>query len=823
MDASPPGRPEPEGAPAPKRQETVEETLSKLKLAPEHLAVIERLLAREREDAAAREREQAAAAPPQAAATVIARVLDAVPSWPSCADVLANLKDLPGSAWRRTTPVKADLTTGRPSIVLDALDLRLNDFGPSLTQLDMGVPYGRVMLGPSGSGKTRKIVQYLARDKAALGFFIPFKMAQGDRDKFGSSALYTVLTSVDLVETRDEAALMARRERLEFAASCVVVAYDAVLRAWKRKRMGSNERESAAWALAQMYPDQIFDRDVFEKLTLALFESCDAVALRQSTVDPRACFIDEAQGITELGLSVLRPTWLRSALGAVITGIRNVLGVNPILAGTGFSLSLEYKSLTSRMGVADNPSWAFTDFPPLNAATVVEMLKKRLHFHNDEAAAHAAKWLQGRPRWTAVFIEKMLYAGHANVTAALVDDYVAHLCKPPERRFRWEEKPTTPAEAFVKLRAAPPDLPVPVIDRAHAQEPLPADRTASRSYFDGLHHAFLLTQGLPPQVRENTLLSEVDIAYITNVLSATSVEVKVEMEPIVLRSALEHIHKYEPGFTLKLVTDKEGDPGAMGKAFEYFVVDQLLPLPLTAWLPSTPEWKRFVGGGGPLSADEAKALQAAIGRFSAGEWTSSHAEYGRVAAKGNTVADTEEWLRRRVFPSRLNQPTRRIWDVWPACFYPDNDAGPAVMQVRWRSDDPAANPMLVLVQVKLIKGSLVDGGLGTPQVRDALLTVDPAKLYAVNRGKADERVEGLSMSQTTLFKRIKDVPVVRMLVSGAATVDEERTATGFVRSGRPGLGFDLQVVVDRAKLEALLRREPLDALARLRGLDETKG
>jgi len=371
-----------------------------------------------------------------------------------------------------------------------------------------------------------------------------------------------------------------------------------------------------------------------------------------------------------------------------------------------------------------------------------------------------------------------------------------------------------------------PDLPVPIIARTHAQEPLPsplpADRTASSSYFDGLHQAFLLTQGLPPQVRENALLSEVDIAYITNVHAALSAQVKVEMEPVVLSSMLEHIRKYAPGYTLKLVTDKEGDPAAMGKAFEYFVVDQLLPLPLTRWLPST-EWKRFVGSGGPLSAAEAKALQAASERFS-GEWVSTRAVYGHVATKGNRVADTEEWLRRRVFKPKPKRTARRNWDVWPACFFPDDKAGPDVMQVRWRSDDADKSmPMLVLIQVKLVKGSLEDGGLGLPQVRDAFLTVDPAKLYAVNRGKADERQEVLWMSQTTFFKHIKDVPVVRVLVSGAATVDEGRAATGFVRSGRPGLGFDLQVVVDRAKLAELLGREPLDALARLRGLDETVG
>lgn len=52
----------------------------------------------------------------------------------------------------------------------------------------------------------------------------------------------------------------------------------------------------------------------------------------------------------------------------------------------------------------------------------------------------------------------------------------------------------------------------------------------------------------------------------------------------------------------------------------------------------------------------------------------------------------------------------------PACLFPDDNAGPAVMLVRWRSDD-AVKPVLVLIQVKLAKGPLADNGRGLQQTR----------------------------------------------------------------------------------------------------------
>jgi hypothetical protein len=314
--------------------------------------------------------------------------------FPSSSTVLEMLRAydpttmMPGDVIdKKKTRVEADILTGQPSLILDALDLCAEEFGVPLGKLKSHTdPYGLVLLGPSGAGKTRRVLQYLAEH---LGFFMPYK-AEGDVREMGSNALREALKCVDMTVTKT----VALRDKIELAAKCTLTAYDAVLREWEKRNEGNKahgDRVPAAWLIMQMYPIQTFGSDVFAELAVRLFNECDPSTL--ASVEARACFIDEAQGITALvppEEREVRPSSFRSALSPVISGIKSLMGeVLPVLVETGSSIVLEYHPTTGAyVGVRDDATWAYHDFPPLKPAEVCEMLKKRVQ--HDEDALNAA-------------------------------------------------------------------------------------------------------------------------------------------------------------------------------------------------------------------------------------------------------------------------------------------------------------------------------------------------------------------------------------------------------------------------------------------------
>ena len=333
-------------------------------------------------------------------------------------------------------------------------------------------------------------------------------------------------------------------------------------------------------------------------------------------------------------------------------------------------------------------------------------------------------------------------------------------------------------------------------------------------HLSGVLHAFLLTQGFPPRVRKNVVLAELDIAYIQNVIPGVTPipEVEVKMEPMVLQAALRHVREAYTDFFKDLLALREGDDAAMGKAFEFVVgnllLPKLIPTKLDAGLGSA-TWRRYVGEDPKPSDAE---LNAAVARF-AHEWEWDASSFGRVSAVATEAAEAFAWLRHHQVIA-ANKRSAAPPAVLPAVLYPDNKAGPDVMlvarrrrdqraQVRAEKDDVAH--MLVLVQAKFAKGRLDGGGLDGTQSNAALVTVDPSKFYAENRGRADETLLH-PVETASLVKSLANVAVVRVVVSGAAEV--LRIATGLVRNGRGG--FDLQVGVGRAQLETWVGRDVVE-------------
>lgn len=827
-------------------------------------------------------------APPPPPAARIADLLAKV-KFPTRAQTMGLLKPFePASGTAHASAarkVKTDLVSQRPSLVLDALDRRVKEYGVPLGRLETrGNPYGLVMLGPSGCGKTRKILQYLAKN---VGYFVPHKREA--EDKSGSEALAAVLDlAVGGAPALDEGAtdagaepatLFARRQRVAFGVKCVLVAYEAVYEAWLKASGHKEEKEgAAAWLLVQLYPAQVLGEDVFRHVATVLFKEYDGNTLN-SSVSPRACFIDEAQAITKRGL-YLRSTdtarsSLRTLLSAVIEGVKDAMGVSPILAGTGFSLALEKRTLVSQMAAGDSAEWAYVDFPPLSPAEVKTMLATRLSVAGQRRVDEAAHWLSGRPRFAARFIERVLASG-GSVDAEL-DGYLAGLWSPPPASLTIKATPRTPGEAFYALGLHSPREAVPwrtSEDAASMPSPLPADRSFGGTYDEGVQEAFFLTVGHPPQVRHNTLLSELDIAYVANVVAADRpAETQVKMEPLVLEAATRHIARYTPDFFLRRVYALEGKAGPMDDEFEYVVAFDVLPkwFPLepaarfedsvVMRLPRNAGWRRVVPGpegeGGEPVAVDATAFAALVARFE-GPWVPARPScFGRVAGKGSK-GEAYEWLRASLpgwaWPER--PPADDPEGMVPSLFFPDPDAGGDIYLALRRPEDARA-VMLVIVQVKLTKGTLADGSMDGTGTRDALLTTDPAKIHVHNRGRsgegaaaspspasfvaqavravagsrasraraaaargAERPIASVDEERRLFIAALIDVPVVRVLVSGACAVS--KAETGLVANGRGGrVSHDLQVVVDSEGLavDGLLGERVVARLAALKGLE----
>ena len=737
--------------------------------------------------------------------------------------VLDMLEDYPQRrALEGRMPVKADLETGAPQLVLDALDDRMPKLAPPLGRGIDNKPYGQVLLGPSGSGKTRKVLDYLARDQM-LGFFVPFR-GPGDDFKLGSGALKRVLKAALVgidTHTRTTAMLELERRRtlIEFAIKCVLTAFDEIERRWQLAA-GPGERVPAAWTLIQLYPKKILGRDLFEHVAMALFVGCSPEHLPK--LRQRACFIDEAQGITNMGpyvvSSSLGQTEPRTALSAVISGVEDALGVLPTLAGTGFSLGREYDTLVSQMGASLDRPWAYLEFPPLDREQIKAMIEARCWTDGPETLDHAARWLTGRPRFTTTLIESVLKEG-STFTAKRVLEYVEERTAP---KTEFVGTPRTPGEAFAKLRSTSRLVPLPVRTREHVVQadasfrgvalPVPPDRAFDTAYDDGLHQAFLLTVGLPPQVRENVALADVDIGYIKNVLH-DGAKVKIELEPLMMRAATRHIQNSRPDFTVQLVRAREGDAAAMGNAFEYVVADRVLPHLFSAGVLGK-GWTQLADDSAP---NEAKRL-AAVAAFT-GPFEELQSEYGRVAHDAAT-SDVYEWLAANLpsWPRGAERPGARA-----SIFFPEQAAGPDLMAVLRRKDDPQ-KVVLVCKQIKLTKGGCKDGSMRKGTAREALYTVDPAKFYAESRGKPNETLVGDAEKCAAFFQALSTVPVVRVLVSGAAAVPAPRCPrTGLVAHGRAGaaIAYDLQVVIDVHTLrqDALLGRTEVEDICALKGLE----
>jgi len=791
MDAPPQGHPEPEGAPAPKRVEVLEEDLRKMTIVAAEEAKRAERAERERAELerklavfeSARVQPVLPPAPPPAprdktANQVALEVLGNV-FWklPEDAMKLLNL-ELPNDNKhkKKVGEIKAFAPGAkRPGMLFYKLKADEQPLSPGgklhgdiaghPTQWTNGMDC-KVLLGPSGAGKTRKLLELLVRER---GYFL---VCKDTNDKnAGSKALSSVLNenflkssfaNVDWTSTpsaHSDDFLRLRRDAVCFVVQCVLVAYASVYKkweAWIQAQPHSEDRdrqqrfEARHWLFAQLFPETFFGRDVFIDLATELVNQCSpsSIGYFAKPTDIIHCVIDEAQELGRRMQGMFNTSSgnrlsLRPLLSPVLEGVKKVLNRDPIVSGTGLSLVREWKPLASRMAAVDPMENVFTEFGCLSVEQTEKVLKELLYIKGQKRLREAAEWLAGRPRFVATFIENVV-AKNTTIDAYL-DVYKAQMTEqlPDE-----SDNPRTPFEALRRLGELP-------------GQTLAMGKAELSPYAWMLTDLYGLSVGRKPHRADNALLIELGLAY-AQIRPQGLPLAEARPEALLLEAARRHRATLDrEKFLLDFIRAAQDSDSAMGERFEYLVSELLVDALFGREGNAALDFEAHgVFNGVPLPA----ALQ--------GKWERPPWLFGHLAIDGDE--DFYPWLTAVLDP----RETKRL-----RVRFPSTACGPDIVIVP-RSQDKSRT-MLILVQCKFEKAA--------SDTKGALYTVDPSMLHTELRGEDKQHViPEHAANHAALMQRLANVCVVRVLVHGAAKVQAKTQQLVHKR----GAGRDLQLIID---------------------------
>jgi hypothetical protein len=720
-----------------------------------------------------------------------------------------------------------------PSLMFHDLDKNERDNQPlkSFPHISGDLPV--FLYGPSGAGKTRKIFHFLWHKH---GFFIPFK-TKGD-GKYGSIALSEVLRKIEsspnhnwTAKNIDDTEFENRRKFVHFGVACVLAAYSAIFDQWCKA--AKKKPTPSQWLLVQLFPEHYFGDDVFRNISLDLFEHHDPTKLDElkhvgllARGFPIA--IDEAQMIAKMLVNGFKSRSgktdsFRAMLGPVVSGVTDFASRSPIISGTGLTLveHRHIKEMVSNMAVMSNTNWIcceFTRFIPKDVQSLIEyclgdgLPKQELR--------RVSSLLQGRPRFTTTTIEELV---KQNISFDQAYDWILNTFT--KKPLVASAVPRTPYESFERLANTPPSLPVGIslnpsttttaITTSSSSSsssfniPPPASTRVNTAWIDILLEAFLVSAGFEAIVSRNPSLVEFGLGYAISIIVAdTYVEVNttIKFEPLILEAGCNYrndIMRNE--FDLKLVKSVQDMSNAMGSRYEYPVALRLLPA-------------LFPDGDVPFESTsllvQATTLlqQHPDGKYFCGLWKLKPRVNGCFAVQGD--GDTfYDWLS-DVLPAwkRRGVPSG---DAGIGLCFPAESVGPDVGAVVVKGD----LVMLIFIQVKLVKT------LSDSKIRAAGYTVDPLLFNHTNRSDDTTTTSSSSINNTTkakpknvpikkyekqqqqFLKCIKDVPVIRILVSGAADIPSEPFIQ-FVDNGRGGtIQHDLMLNIGPSQLEGVFGNE----------------
>ncbi|CAB9511448.1 expressed unknown protein [Seminavis robusta] len=719
----------------------------------------------------------------------------------------------------------------RPSLLLFDLENERHKVTRAYQYIDTSQKVAAINLyGTSGAGKTRSIFEYLSHN---YGFYLNagadaiYNPGTMDFKSLLSQCLKEIKKiDSDDNETRKEetgtnlAFVTRALSALLSVRTAVLNHINAILSSKKMESLTCHE-----WLLVQLFPDNYLGSDVFQTVYVALFNNQFKYTQDTNNGTPKmSCFLDEAQLLLKELVGAFYSSnghEKRSAYYACLQGL-NLLSLSdgiihyPCFSGTGMSIEdfhAEMKSLVNKPKLKDHHIF-FGQLKTMEAADVIEYISKFLDISSlgDDLVDHVGKWLTGRPRWVATFIETYLEKPETKYPRT-------------DGRFSKEELPFIKAlnryiEICTEKSSTNPRWSWDLQDRSaysavrhmydegkgnkNKMEWSEVHSTFQRAVFDfSLGGKVQVVDGHAAKLIEQGIAA-VDIPS-TDDSSSQYVCAKV-CEPLIIQASL-NLFGLNEFVTKKLVST--GSDSEKGNVFEEFL------------LPSVQH--RFL-----------ENIQSQFGKdFLKDHMVPGRSSYGVLATKCDKPSDTIKW-------TRSSLEARFEGAFAPFCF-PDTLFGPD-LTFFMRNKKNWDGFHFVVVQAKL-KFEL--------NVADALRTLVPELFFHKNRGTtpssslepeirqrwtevennlfnmkeetqvANQRSTRSTKSQSVVVKKRRQRPVLRVLVEFPARRNESANSgpvhPSAYKSGRKGDGLhDHLMTFDEENAHLLFGVKDVDTLRKIK-------
>jgi hypothetical protein len=548
-----------------------------------------------------------------------------------------------------------------------------------------------------------------------------------------------------------------------------------------------------------LFPEYYFGvgNDPFEKLAMLLFNQCrtetefktlgDLQALNRINLGDGFKFvIDEAQLLSkafpnQFASHDVTHKSLRPLLSPFLQGVYKVTSMSAVIAGTGLSLLDEQKSIGSAQGVRERIN-VYTTFPPLIMDGVKEFLSEILHDSNKMELVMAAAWLMGRPRWSTLFITNLLLLNKT------IGEHLFEFVNEMTKVFTEEKHlvPRSPSDSIAVL--------------AEGKHYLDRKKEITNPLNKLLRNTFLISIGYPPQPVEYTEYLALGLGSVKEAPKSAALDFKligqILPESLVLEAARKYIAPRKKELGTDSLTSVQHDSAALGKNWEFVVANgfgDYLPglLKEINEIPDAPlafkkDWNLFPPNFGRVGHPNGVEPE---GFFEWQEWCFQHMHLqsgqnislSAPASAASTTTSTKTTcfeinplrcskLDKKEKNGELNEenenPTELLTLPPFSMCLTANKAGPDLCFVLHA--DKVNSIMFVFIQVKLAEDF---------DFKEAAQTVDPSLFYFSNRGDAKKEMwikkysENLIRWMTNLV--LDDIPVVRMVISGADSDDKE--------------------------------------------------
>lgn len=605
------------------------------------------------------------------------------------------------------------------------------------------------LYGTSGAGKTRSVLEYLSR-KLGLYFVASTKNDAGSNDlgqvirqfEVNNVRRKTNGYSQDHQHYQDLSEM--NYETMQIYLWMMVFVRNLVYAAVKKQ--AGDSLTAYQWLLIQLYPMKALHDDIFATVTTAAItaydeSNCEDIsaykALSNSPEKWNVVVVDESQVLLEQSeqyfLSSQKVPELsntmelkiqkrqRSAFSAVLRGLETLALTyfndhgHPVFAGTGMSTDdfEETASSVIAKGIGSRSEKSiFKNFRPLDEKLVRKYLYAMLNLEEkdiDEAVIqHVCKWLRGRPRWTASFLEAYLARkekpesrrtrGTFSTTSAklmeALDRYLANYTTNPDSDRRGSYNPEK-GSPFVAIRNA---------RLKYAEYDLGATLQRAVFQFAVGGNAAIFEENEKHLVREGLAAIRVSEDGSLTVLD----------EPIMVEAGINYFSLDQSA--LKNLKDQE--LGGHGEAFEKLILPAIQRNFTTVLNQTHPN-------------DEVLPLYH----------VSTVSAYGVLAEScKKSIEKTIVWLERATSNLQFEG------QVPPFC-YPDDHFGPDLVFLLW--DEAYKKYLVCLSQAKFRENF---------NQSEALRSITPSLLYQENRGRKNGTLDRQSAKlKGEMIQRWEDV------------------------------------------------------------------